>query len=389
MAIEEFIFDDLASTYPLDTAPERTVRLYGFEDGRLRGAFANFHHKLNSLFRFMNDKHLGNRHFNADPSRELIDLIDEIDTTVRALRAAGTDVSLNPIYAHAIEAARQFLVPTNGSAIPDEYQAVEIEEYAPIFTTTASSITKATGAARFRLTLIGEGSYALVHKYVDDDYDITIARKKAKKHLTDQELARFKREYDLLRSIRFPNIVAAYRYDDAENAYTMEYCDETLDAYVRRTNSNLPFSRRKRIAMQLLYGVNFLHRAGIVHRDISRKNILIKHYDDPVVTVKLSDFGLAKTPDSDLTRTGSSMKGTIIDPTVDRFGDVDALADIYSLGVVLSFIFSGREHLGACTGPVQAVIDRCTHLDRRRRYAHVSEVIADVEHLTETTTPNN
>lgn len=316
MVRETFIFDDLARNYPAGDAPDRFVRLYSYEGERLVGAFASFHQRLNSLFQFLNDKHMGNGHYNAQQSRELMDLIDEFGRTRRALRSAGVELTVAPGYGAAIKACRRFLVPTNGSAIPDDFTLIEIEDYEPVFTSTSTSVTKANGSARFKLHLVGEGSYALVHKYVDDDYGITIARKKAKKHLNAQGLARFKREFELLSSIKFPHIVAAYRYDEDEDAYTMEYCEETLDTYVRRTNATLPLARRKRIALQLLYGVNFLHRAKIIHRDISRKNILIKHYDDPAVMVKLSDFGLAKSHDSDLTRTGSSMKGTIIDPTV-------------------------------------------------------------------------
>lgn len=97
--------------------------------------------------------------------------------------------------------------------------------------------------------------------------------------------------------------------------------------------------------------------------------------------LKLSDFGLHKTEGSDLTSTGTSMKGTIRDPTLDSFKDFDVLAEIYAVGSILSFIFSGRDSLGACTGAVGDIVDKCTNTRRELRYGSVLEVIAGVEAL--------
>lgn len=69
---------------------------------------------------------------------------------------------------------------------------------------------------------------------------------------------------------------------------------------------------RRKMAMQFLYAMNFLHKRGVCHRDLSYRNVLIHTYDDGAFTVKVSDFGLAKERGSDLTSTGSSMKGSMI-----------------------------------------------------------------------------
>ena len=159
----------------------------------------------------------------------------------------------------------------------------------------------------------------------------------------------------------------------------LEYCDLTLGDYIARNRSALSESVRKRVALQFLYGLNYLHSRGIIHRDISRRNVLIKVYDPPAVMVKLSDFGLAKEPESELTATDTSMKGTIIDPTLDKFGDGDELADIYAAGHLLSFIFSGKQNLGACSGEVQRIVERATTNDRAARFQNVSAMIAALE----------
>ena len=84
-----------------------------------------------------------------------------------------------------------------------------------------------------------------------------------------------------------------------------------------RLNAKMsPWARRK-MAMQFLYAMNFLHRRGVCHRDLSYRNVLVHTYrGSDAFMVKVSDFGLAKEKTSDLTSTGSAMKGSIIDPAL-------------------------------------------------------------------------
>lgn len=99
----------------------------------------------------------------------------------------------------------------------------------------------------------------------------------------------------------------------------MEYCDETLRSYVARRNGELPPASRKRIALQFLYGINYIHHKNLLHRDVSLQNVMIKVYGDGAVLVKLSDFGLVKDQASDFTRTSTQMRGTIRDPSLSSF----------------------------------------------------------------------
>ena len=69
-----------------------------------------------------------------------------------------------------------------------------------------------------------------------------------------------------LKRLSFPYIVEVYQYDETRNEYEMEFCDETLRKYIGTRNSNLAFATRKRIALQFLYGLNYIHSQGFLHR---------------------------------------------------------------------------------------------------------------------------
>ena len=125
-------------------------------------------------------------------------------------------------------------------------------------------VTRSTGTHPGR-----EGSFAFVHKYVDETYGLTIAVKRAKAGISERDRRRFRKEYELMTELSFPYIVRAYAWDDTRDSFTMEYCDETLGEYVQRVNQSLAWGTRKRIALQFLYGLNYLHAMGILHRDIS------------------------------------------------------------------------------------------------------------------------
>ncbi len=109
--------------------------------------------------------------------------------------------------------------------------------------------------------------------------------------------------------------------------------------------------------------------------------------DGGAVTIKLSDFGLVKDLASDLTKSDSEYKGTIIDPTIDRqhdkFKNYDAKNEIYAIGCVLHFIFTGRKGIvkKQVHNGLWYIIDKCTNLDHSKRYSKVKDIIADVETL--------
>jgi tRNA A-37 threonylcarbamoyl transferase component Bud32 len=270
---------------------------------------------------------------------------------------------------------------SGGSPVPEDFDPLPIIKYEPIFSRPDTVVKLKKSQSVIKLKMEGEGSYAVVFSFKDPDYGLRVAVKRAKRHISESDLERFKREFDILKGLSFPYVVEVYEYDRERNEYKMEYCNETLRKYIARRNSNLGFASRKRIALQFLYGINYIHRQDLLHRDISLQNVLLKVYDSGAVLVKLSDFGLVKNRGSDLTRTGTDMRGTIRDPVLTSFKEYAVVNEIYSLGWVLSYIFYGREALQHKEDDVSEIIGRCTASDTSRRYQQVVDLIADVERL--------
>lgn len=184
-----------------------------------------------------------------------------------------------------------------------------------------------------------------------------------------------------MKRLSFPYVVEVYKFDETRNEYRMEFCDETLRDYISRRNGTLRFSTRKRVALQFLYGISYIHSQELLHRDISLQNVLLKVFGSGAVLVKLSDFGLVKDQASRFTRTQTEMRGTIRDPQLHTFKDYGVLNEMYSIGWVLSYIFTGRDALSGGADVVSRIVQKCTAADLTQRYASVLEVIADVEHL--------
>lgn len=366
-----------------DGASDAYLELYGSELPELAAIYSAFHQRINNLLNFMNSKIYGSGggHFNAEPSREFINLLQELQEVRATLKRVGIVVNIRSDYKKVLEDCEAFLVASGGSTIPDGFGRVTVERYEAVFTTGGAAAPVRPNAERPPLTLVGEGSFALVHRFRDPILDADVALKSARKTLNERELARFRQEYDTLKSLNNPYIVRAYTYDETQPSFTMEYCNTTLHDYIKRNNSRLSWSVRKRIALQFLYGLSYLHRKGVLHRDISLRNVLIQEHDLGVVTVKLSDFGLHKSPESEFTKIDSSMKGTVLDPTLDRFADFAATNDIYAVGHVLSYIFTGRSGLNSATGVLRQVIDKCTDNVVAKRFGDVSEIVDALEAL--------
>ncbi|MCV7274084.1 protein kinase family protein [Mycolicibacter arupensis] len=354
----------------------------------LERAFASIHGRLDKEFDFMNQKgrssgpYPGGGHFNADNSRRLLGLIDEVEELRLALEKVGKSMTVAPEYQRVLDGAKTWLVDSGGSPIPEGFTPVRVEKYDPVFG-LADAALELADHSKVSLTVVGEGSYAIVHKFVDPNYEINVARKKLKNNVDARDVKRFRREYEIMKGLDFPYILNVYRYDEVENSYTMEFCESTLEDYVKRRNNQpqFDFSVRRRIALQFLYGLNYLHKKGICHRDLSLKNILLRVFSNGAVTVKLSDFGLAKPRESDFTKTETEIRGTFVDPALDRFKDFEPVNDIWVVGFVLSYLFKGVNRLIADSTPLGQIIQKCSHADPAQRYQTVLEVIAAVENL--------
>ena len=212
------------------------------------------------------------------------------------------------------------------------------------------------------------------------------AVKRLKKDFTERQLLRFEDEFKVLQGIKFPYIVEVYRYDNSEDIpyYVMEFCDDTLFNYIQANNTKIQFYSRKKIALQFLYAVNFLSTKNLLHRDLSYNNVLIKKYDNGVVVAKISDLGLYKDLDLKRTLSNSDIKGTIIDPCLEKFKDFNILNEIYSVGFILNFIFTGKttiEKLYKVDSVFNSIIKKCVDQDIQKRYTNLPDIIKEIESL--------
>jgi len=226
------------------------------------------------------------------------------------------------------------------------------------------------------MTFVGSGSYANVYTFNDSFYDTKFALKRAKKDLNEKELLRFRREYDEMKSLNSPHILKVYCYIEDKNEYVMENMDMTLEKYIFKNNGNLDMDQRKNIIEQLINGYRYLHSKGLFHRDVSFNNVLIKMYDDMIV-MKISDFGLVKILDSDLTSENSEFKGSLNDPQLKivGFDKYDFLHEMYALTLLFTFIIAGKSNFSninlMC---IRDFMERGTNSDREKRFQSLDEL---------------
>lgn len=384
----ELMLADLSNSYADAKVSNTFLRLY-VSDSRFGRAFASLHERLNDHFESISDRAETTHHYWAEQSREMLALVKEVTNFLDSLKHAGMQVNLAGSYAGAIQSCQSWLVRSGGSTIPDDFEQITIIKYEPVFSRPDTEIKLKKSSQRTQLQLIGEGSYAKVFSFVDPDYGIKFAVKRAKNDLSERDLYRFQQEFEILKRLRFPYIVEVFQYDATRNEYQMEFCESTLRKYIKKRNNALSFSSRKRIALQFLYGVNYIHTEDLLHRDVSLQNVLVKTFNGGAVLVKLSDFGLAKDKNSEYTRTKTEMRGTYRDPVLESFKDYGVRNEIYSIGWVLSYIFSGREALLSQDDAPSQIVRKCTAHDVAHRYGSVRELIGDVEGMEATPPPTD
>lgn len=339
--------------------------------------FSSFHFHLNNLFKFLNSKLRSNGHYNAHESRELMFLIEEIEAMQSTLKGTMYHFSIIPYYKELMKKCDKFLNESGGSSIPEDFELIKIIDAEPIFTfDTEVSITRADKKISFPTKTIGSGSYATVHKYKDDYYNRFFVIKKAKKDLTKSEYERFKREFEEMKKLKSPYVIEVYNFDDEKQQYVMEFADDTLDSYISKNNGTMGVKERVNLVRQILKAFIYINSKGVLHRDISTNNILIKKYEGLNV-IKVSDFGLVKLEDSVLTNKDTTIKGFFNDPNLELsgFNKYTILHETYALTRIVYFVMTGKVKLDSYyNNDFKKFIEKGIANDHFSRYKNVEEM---------------
>jgi serine/threonine protein kinase len=182
----------------------------------------------------------------------------------------------------------------------------------------------------------------------DGEFHHQVALKLVKRGMdTDLILRRFRYERQILAELDHPNIARLLdggTTDDGRPYFVMEYIDgDPIDVYCRKTNLSL--IRRLQLFQTVCSAVQYAHQNLIVHRDIKPGNILVTRSGVP----KLLDFGIAKLLDPAREQTATGQAATMraltpeyASPEQVRGDPITTASDVYSLGVVLYEILTGR-----------------------------------------------
>lgn len=355
-----------------------------FEDEKLRMVLSTLHHLLTESYITMN-KLLPSedytRHFWAEDSRKLINIINIINKLKGKLLNSELSFKLDDYYANVLKNSKDFLSKSGGSEIPPFTESVDLYYEIPIFIPTNSlNISREDKKIFSDLKPIGEGSYASVYKYKDEFYDKEFVLKRAKKKLDTKELERFKIEYEQMKSLSSPYVTEVYRYNGDENEYIMECMDYSLESYLKKFQDKLDFNAKRKIVFQILNAFKYIHSKGILHRDISPKNILIKKYED-VLIIKVADFGLVKIPESGLTSLMTDFKGAFNDLSLEQegFSSYNILHETYALTKLIYYTMTNRTNIkidSIKNSDLKQFVSKGTSLDKNVRYKNVDEMIS-------------
>jgi len=250
---------------------------------------------------------------------------------------------------------------------------------------------------------IGEGGFATVYR----GHDNKLKRPVAIKVLTDVNknsttATRFLREAESMAKFNHPNIATVYDYAEHNGRpyLVMEYITgPTLLELAEK--AELTPAQVCTIARQICQAMAYAHKLGVIHRDLTLRNVMIEERDGSSLA-KILDFGLAKMLHADTQSTGRSLLGTpyYMAPEQIRNDTIDARTDIFAFGVGLYRLTNGRfpfeaehptallymnlhesvsEFADGLPSAMQELITRCLEKDPRSRPRDFDELIPDIE----------
>jgi pentatricopeptide repeat protein len=270
--------------------------------------------------------------------------------------------------------------------------------------------TGSTFAGRYQIIEeLGKGGMGRVYKVLDKEVKAKIALKLIKSEIASDKktIERFRNELKTARDISHKNICRMYDLNKEEGSYyiTMEYVSgEDLKSFIRRSKQ-LAIGTAISIANQVCEGLTEAHRLGVVHRDLKPSNIMI----DKDGNARIMDFGIARSLESKGITGAGVMIGTpeYMSPEQVEGKEIDQRTDIYSLGVILYEMVTGRVPFEGDTALTIAVkqktevpkdprdfntqipkdlsdvILRCLEKDKDKRYQSAGEVRSELTNIEE------
>ena len=247
---------------------------------------------------------------------------------------------------------------------------------------------------------LGKGGMGAVYKAMQPSLNRIVAIKVLPPDFAKdpEAVARFHREAQTVALLSHPNIVQIIDKGEDQGIlyFAMEYVEGTsLDVVLRQRRLSLP--EVVQVVKQVGRGLGAAHRAGVVHRDLNPRNILVS---PTLSVVKLADFGISRVESVARTLGTLATQGMTLgslhylapEQAVDATA-VDHRADIYSLGVVFYEALTGRMPLGKFNLPselnkdlpseIDPVVLKCLATEPGDRYATVGQLLEDIDKLEE------